>query len=239
MFVEMSDLEGLLELQRYDLELMRTRKKRAELPQRLKIAEARQKKQVLAEKAAAISALKEKKDSEMEKVATEDSKLVDKQRKAQELIDSAGTDYRSIEAHSRELSGIAKRRETLSGKIETLTSELAQINELAARISQAQETLEKGEASYLAEYRAADSELASVEREALDKREELAAQLPGDLVKLYETTATKTNGVAIGELEDNRCGVCHSTIEGGRLIELKAQAPLGTCPSCKRLLIVK
>ena len=46
-------------------------------------------------------------------------------------------------------------------------------------------------------------------------------------------------GVAIGRLLEDTCGICRTTIEGGRLIELRASAPLGVCPSCKRLLVIE
>ncbi|MFR8300535.1 MAG: C4-type zinc ribbon domain-containing protein [Gordonibacter urolithinfaciens] len=44
--------------------------------------------------------------------------------------------------------------------------------------------------------------------------------------------------MAVGLLTEGRCGVCRTVIDGGRLIDLKAEAPLGTCPHCKRLLVV-
>lgn len=54
---------------------------------------------------------------------------------------------------------------------------------------------------------------------------------------VYNRTAARS-GVAIGVLDGNRCGACRTVIDGGRLIDLRNQAPLGMCPSCKRLLVI-
>ena len=70
------------------------------------------------------------------------------------------------------------------------------------------------------------------------QRSRLAAQLPQDLLATYEKTAARSGGVAVARLLDGKCGACRAVIEGGRLIDLKGQAPLGVCPACKRLLIV-
>ena len=69
-------------------------------------------------------------------------------------------------------------------------------------------------------------------------RETLSAELSDELRDAYDRTAARTGGVAVGLLTEGRCGVCRTVIDGGRLIDLKAEAPLGTCPHCKRLLVV-
>ncbi len=69
-------------------------------------------------------------------------------------------------------------------------------------------------------------------------RADIVAGMSPEIVKLYEKTAARAGGVAVGVLTENRCGVCRMPIDGGRLIDLKAQAPLGVCPSCKRLLLI-
>ena len=85
-----------------------------------------------------------------------------------------------------------------------------------------------------------DNELIAQVKDLMAKRAELAAGLPDNLLALYDKTAAKSGGVAVGQLtEDAHCGICRASIEGGRLIELRASAPLGTCPNCKRLLVVK
>lgn len=239
MFVEATDLDALKELQDVDLELMRVRRERAALPQREKIAEIIRKRTEIVAKADQIATLQGNAETELEKVEVEDAQIAEKQRRAQELIDNAGTDYRSIESHSRELAGFAKRRTTLEGKMEGLSQELERIGALKAKVDAALNALASQERTLRAQFAEQDGALALEEKSHAQKRDSITAMLPADLVALYETTAEKTKGVAVGMLVDDRCGVCRTTIEGGRLIELRANAPLGVCPSCKRLLIVE
>ena len=42
----------------------------------------------------------------------------------------------------------------------------------------------------------------------------------------------------MGVLSEGKCGSCRTPLEHGKLIELRAHAPLGVCPNCGRLLIV-
>ena len=84
-----------------------------------------------------------------------------------------------------------------------------------------------------------DGKLRAQLAELEEARESITANLDPEALAVYTKTANRTGGVAIGKLNENTCGVCRSVIEGGRLIELRAAAPLGVCPSCKRLLVVE
>ena len=72
---------------------------------------------------------------------------------------------------------------------------------------------------------AAQLELSLPMLDVLDSEADLAAE---------DGTDCRNYGV----LDGNRCGACRTVIDGGRLIDLRNQAPLGMCPSCKRLLVI-
>ena len=71
------------------------------------------------------------------------------------------------------------------------------------------------------------------------ERERMVSGLDRAVVNAYQKASARSGGVAIGRLDGERCGVCRHGIEGGRLIELRSQAPMGNCPHCKRLLIIE
>ena len=138
--------------------------------------------------------------------------------------------------------------------LEKLGEELAKIEGVQGQVSRALAELEKQEASAIASFQREGSALQSdIARMSAD-REGMSADLSADLREAYHRTAARTGGVAVGLLTEGRCGVCRTflcqpphgfprgacraVIEGGRLIDLKAEAPLGTCPHCKRLLVV-
>ena len=238
MQAEFQDLELMMEMQQLDLEIMQAKKKRIELPQRIKVMMLRKKRDEIIEKLEQVEGLQKKADIEMTILEDEDRLLAEKQERAQELIDAAGSDFRKVESHSREMAGAAKRREALASKIDEARAQLDKIKGVKAQIESAIAASETEEAQLRQDFEAEDQALAAQVKACTARRNEICGQLPDNLVALYERTAKKVGGVALGKLVENQCGVCRAAIEGGRLIEVRASAPLGTCPNCGRLLVV-
>lgn len=239
MQADFQDLETLLGIQKIDLEVMQATKKRVELPQRIEVMRLRKKRTEIQGKLDQVYELQKRADAEMTVIEDEDRSLVEKQERAQELIDAAGSDYRKVESHSKEMAGVAKRRETLAEKRLEVEAQLAKIKGLRDQLEGAIAASEAEEGRLRAAFEGEDNALAEQIRACTARREELAQSVDPELMKLYAKTAERTGGVAIGKLEEGTCGVCRTGIEGGRLIALKAQAPLGTCPTCKRLLVIE
>lgn len=239
MHVDTDDLATLLKMQHIDLEIMRASKKLQELPQRAAILEVRTKRRDIDQKRAQLDALHAEADSRLARISDEDGQLVEKQRRVQEEIDTTRGGYRDVEARTKELNGFAKRRNTLEGELSTVGEELSKIEGVQARVAQILGDLDQQEArateSFVKEGGALKQALAQMEGE----RSHLATSLPEDLLAAYEKTAARTGGVAVGRLQGANCGVCRMAIEGGRLIEMKAQGNLAACPQCGRLLIIE
>ena len=136
------------------------------------------------------------------------------------------------------MNGFAKRRATLEAELDRLGAELAKIEEVESQVTSALAAVERQEAEATASFQKQGGALKNDEARLQAQRSHLAAQLPQDLLATYEKTAARSGGVAVARLLDGKCGACRAVIEGGRLIDLKGQAPLGVCPACKRLLIV-
>ncbi len=239
MQVQHDDLIKLLKLQSIDVDIIRIQKEIDELPQRAQLSDLQAKHADLVAKREKVLAMKRRCDTETARLSTEDEILANKQLHAQELIDNAGADYRSVESHSKEMSGFAKRRAELDTKLAALMEESQKIEGVLAQLDRALALVNRDESRVDEEYSAAVEKLSAHTDEMKQERNTQAAAIAPELMALYEDTAKRTGGVAIGRLNDNRCGICRSLIEGGRLIELKASAPLGVCPACKRLLVIE
>ncbi len=233
------DIVALIQLQQLDLELMRQRKELDELPQRAVILEARQKKAAIAEKQAKVAGLKRDVSRKVTRINDEDSSLAKKQQGTEAAIAAAKGEYRNVEARTKELASITRRREDIASDLDKVLEELARIEDLEAQITLALEDIDAREQAAVASFKEQGGalKLAIMKQEA--ERERMVAGLGKQVVSAYQKAAARSGGVAIGRLDGARCGVCRTGIEGGRLIELKAQAPLGTCPNCKRLLIIE
>ena len=239
MQVRFEDLEKLLKLQSVDVDIIRVQKEIDDLPQRAQLDALKAKLGDLNEKREKVLAMQHRVEADTMRLSTEDEILANKQQHAQELIDNAGADYRSVESHSKEMSGFAKRRAELDGKLAALMEESQKIEAVLNQLDKAISIIERDAFQVDESYRGEVAALTASMDDMKQERAREAQAIPADLIDLYAQTARKTGGVAIGRLDDNRCGVCRSVIEGGRLIELRAKAPLGVCPACKRLLVIE
>ncbi len=233
-----AEIETLERIQAIDLDLMRSKKELEELPQRGIIATARQKRASLEEKLEQISALRKETSRKVTRAADEDASLVKKEHGVQAAINAAQGDYRNVEARSKELMGIEKRRFALSEQLEQLKGEMSKIDKLSAQVTAAIEKLNAEEQAATESFKKEGGALTEAIQSLKVQRESLAQGVGAELMGTYDRILARSGGVAIGHLADSRCGICRASIDSGRLIDLRSQAPLGECPSCKRLLII-
>ncbi len=240
MQVTYEDLDILFEIQRIDLDVMHIKKTRASLPQRIQVVKIRKKREEIQPKLEQLVELEQTTQAKVTKIEDEDRSLAQKQERAQEIITAAGSDFRKVESHSKDMAGVAKRRVTLEENLLKLTEELDKIKAIRKQLEDAIMACDTDEERLRTSYQSEDNELIEKARALLREREGLAIKIPPTLMAQYDRTAKKNGGVALGKLEENgSCSVCRSMITGGRLIELNSQAPLGTCPNCKRLLVIE
>ena len=173
MHAEFHDLELLLEVQQLDLEIMQAKKKRVELPQRIKVMMLRKKRGEIQGKLDQVLDLKKKADAEMTIVEDEDRALAEKQSRAQELIDAAGSDYRKVESHSKEMAGVAKRREAISEKKAEIEAQLEKIKGISDQLESAIAASEAEEAKLRASFEAEDNELIDITKRCTARRNEI------------------------------------------------------------------
>lgn len=234
-----AEIEILEKIQAIDLELLRSQKELDELPQRATIAAARQKRATLEQKLEQISALKKETTKKVTRITDEDASLVKKEHGVQAAINAAQGDYRNVDARSKELAGIEKRRGTLAENLETLHGELTRIEGLASQVGSAIEALNAEESRATASFKKEGGALQDTIRSQQAARQQLAEGVSAELMRAYDKIVARSGGVAIGHLTGSQCGICRAPIDSGRLIDLRNHAPLGECPSCKRLLIIE
>lgn len=233
------DLDIMLEVQQIDLAIMQAKKARAALPQRIQVMKVRKKRAEIEPKLQQVIELQKESEAEITKVEDEDRGLAEKQERAQEEIDNANSDYRRIESRSKEMAGVVKRRVTLEERLIELNAEHDKIKAARSQLENAIEACDKEEVRLREAYQEEDAALVNKAKLLLERRAGMVAKVSPELVERYDQTAAKAGGVALGKLEGNVCGVCRTNLAGGHLIDLKNQAPLGVCPSCKRLLVIE
>lgn len=232
------DISTLIKLQQADFALLKARKQFDELPQREQIRVARAKREEVLKKKAQADELKGKAAAALKKLEDEDASLVDKQHQVQQLIDEAKGDYRNVESRTKELNGIAKRRGTLEDELVAKAEELEKVEAVVAQIERALEVLREQEEKATASFQKEGGALKATLMRLESDRAALAASLPQELASAYERAAKHCGGVAVAVLNGDACGACRMPIDAGRLASIKREAPLSTCPHCKRMLVV-
>ena len=150
-------------------------------------------------------------------------------------------------------TGTAKDLEALLHEIGTLNRRQGELEdselELMERKEQAQATLEEAERrvreTHLdleAAQRRRDEALAAIAKDEefrMAGRRPLAADLPADLIALYEKVRAQTGGFGTAALRGNRCEGCRLELSGSELAALRASAPDEVIrhEECRRILV--
>ncbi|MEG0070903.1 MAG: C4-type zinc ribbon domain-containing protein [Raoultibacter sp.] len=233
------DVKPLLVLQQLDLMIIQNQKKLDALPQRQQIIDVRKKHQAVGAKRNQLAAMKTDATQEMSRVSFEDEQLAAKQKVTQEKIDTSKGDYRSVESFTKELNGFVKRRSALEETMVAIDARITQIEGVQKQITDALSQLEAEEAQAIESFRSEGGGLNDGIAHAKSDRARIAAEVDADLLNRYEKIALRSGGVAIARLKEDQCSACRNHIDPNRLLQIRAEAPLSTCPSCKRLLVVE
>ena len=232
-------IRALEALQEIDRARMQAQHELETLPHRDQVLEGRAKRKEVQAKLDQVSQMLVEEKSSLQQLKDEDERLRSRQDETQAKIEQSQDDYRQVTSLTRDLEGMAKRRETLEfqmGKIEDRIAEVAKVHEKA---SQAIAALDKRESELVEDHKQRSAHLAALVQQAAAKRQDLASALPEDIIKVYSTALEKCNGVGLARLAAGKCGACRSPIDADRMLQVRQDAPLATCPSCKRILIVE
>jgi predicted nucleic acid-binding Zn-ribbon protein len=69
-------------------------------------------------------------------------------------------------------------------------------------------------------------------------RNEIAADIPADLMKLYEQLRVQKAGVGAAALEAGTCLGCHTKLPQRELERMRAEGGLQRCDNCRRILVI-
>lgn len=233
------EIDALYEVQKIDLNIKKLTKTFDELPQRKTIIDTRSKREQIEQKKSKIESLLKDAKKQLNRINDEDASLQKKEDGVQAAIEAAGTDYRNAESRTKELNGIFKRREELAKNRADAEAELSKVQKLDEQVNAALKELDAIEGNATESFK---QEGAKIKAEIANGEKDRQAILDGvsdEVATLYDKTSKIFDTVFIGKLENGSCGVCRAKIEHGRLIDMYHQAPLSTCPSCKRLLIIE
>ena len=158
--------------------------------------------------------------------------------------DRARLDAGQVSA-ARELASLQSEVESLhrrQGDLEEVVLELMERKEeLDSRrdeLTTERDSLGNEMVSVAAKGDAAVKEIDEQESKASDQRGQIAAEVPADLLALYDQIR-KTKGVGAAMLRAGRCEGCHLSLNAADLNVIRASAPdeVVRCEECRRILV--
>jgi predicted nucleic acid-binding Zn-ribbon protein len=146
---------------------------------------------------------------------------------------------KDLENIQHELTSLAKRQSDLEDVVlevmERREGAQERAAELSGRVESVQAKVTEAEARRAATLQGIDSEGFTVSKQ----REALAANVPADLIKLYDKLRGQQGGIGAARLYQKRCEGCRLELNITELNEVRA-APANTvvrCENCRRILV--
>ena len=227
-------LVHLRELQDLDIRLAEKRAKLASFPKRLAEADARAesaRQQVAAAKNSLTQSLKDRKTFEMD---------VDSwKEKVRKYKDQSGQ-VKSNEAYKALLHEIEHAEKEVAKAEDRLLDRMVAGEEYDRKLKDAEATLKVVEGEVAAERSKVQAEKAGVESEAAalaTQREAALANVPNDLLNLYNQIAKRQHGIAMAAARAQSCGQCGFMIRPHVTQELqRGSEEIFRCEGCGRIL---
>lgn len=233
-------LEVLLRVQDFDTNLAQLLHRKATLPERAQLDDARARLSTIEAREAELvrqrGALLERQAEIERQVAT-----VSARRRTMEdrMYAARGPDVRDLQAMGDEVAHLTQRRAELEDaelevmvEQEPIDAELARLGEERTALGTAAGSLAT---ALLAAEAVIDAEAATVSASrALE-----ADRLPAELRQRYEALRAKLGGVGASRLIGNRCSGCHLELPSVEVDRIRHLPPgtVATCDQCGRLLV--
>jgi predicted nucleic acid-binding Zn-ribbon protein len=230
----------LLDLQAQDSALAQLHHRRTSLPEHARVAELEARKQELdgrrveAETAVGdLSRAQSKADADVEQVKARRTRDEDR------MSSGAVTNPKDLEGLQHELGALERRISTLEDEelevMEQLEEAQQRLGTITADLDALTVELDQVIAARDTALESIDAESAGVTRE----RDLLVAQVPEDLLGLYQKVQAQYGGLAAAALRARRCEGCRLEINGADLREIAAKPDdeVLRCPECSRILV--
>jgi predicted nucleic acid-binding Zn-ribbon protein len=230
----------LLDLQDLDSRADQLRHQRRTLPEHARLAELTEARDRIDGQARDARIAVDDLTAEQNKVEADVEQVKARRARDQQRLDQG------LVSNPKDIQRMQQEMVSLERRITSLEDEEIEVME---RLEDAQVTLDKltgeltGTAAQITEVTAArDGRLAEIDRALAEieaQRGPVAAELPDDLVSLYDRLRESKGGVGAALLRARRCGGCMLDLDNAELATIRAAAPddVIRCEECSRILV--
>ena len=228
------ELEALLQLQRYDAQLMDLQRKRDDIPRRREALKAAlDQAKTLHEHAKKdlekVRLERRAQEKEIEVIASEGIKL------ERQLLDvKTNKEYQAMLTEIQALKSKRSDRETVVLEhFEREEALAAQTKQADQRIAEEERKLKAGEADLEKESASLEQSMHSIRVD----RDAVRPNVPKAILARYDRLAGSRDGIAVSEIRKGACGACFKGLTPQAVQEARRMDAVMQCEQCGRILI--
>jgi uncharacterized protein len=229
----------LLDLQGADTELAQLAHRREHMPELAAIAAADQQYQQLHGEVVDVQAQLDDLATDQRRLENEIDTVQTRAKRDDQRLTSGGVAAKELEGLQHEITTLARRQSTLEDDLLEVMEQRETLDAQLATLTARQESLTAERAGLDTKRDAAFTDMDARVAQLGTERAELAAQLPADLLALYDRIRAASGGVGAAVLWQRRCEGCHLELAGSELNAVRAAAADGIvrCENCRRILV--
>jgi predicted nucleic acid-binding Zn-ribbon protein len=234
-----SDQRRLLDLQALDTRIDQIAHRRSALPQHAHVTALQGRLDQLRDEVVVAETAQTDIGRELVKAEGDVELVRQRVSRDQGRLDSGQGSAKDLQSTQHELVSLAKRQGELEDLelevMERLETATARTDELKSERATVMSDLELT----VVDRDAAIAQLDGESGEAKTARDTLSADLPADLVTLYEKIRASSSGVGAARLHQHRCEGCHMELNPTDLQRISSAAPdeVLRCEDCRRILV--
>lgn len=237
--VDSTALARLLDLQSEDSAIKRLRERKSSLPEARRLEETTD---ALAELAADLEIAQKQHDE----IARENNRLEGEIELLETKITrEEGRLFSGSVSNPKELGALQAEVAMLKNRKSGLEDELLEVMDQREQAASTLSSLRAEDSTVSAE---SDSLRQTVERltgeidaelnEHTGARERIAAEIPGELLELYDKLREAKAGVGAAALRGGMCEGCHTKLPAREVERMRAEGGLQRCENCRRILVI-
>ena len=229
----------LLDLQAADTALAQLAHRRHTLPELAALAERTTQGSTLADELLDAQTRASDVADEQRRLENEVDTVRSRATRDEQRMQSGGLPGKELEGLQHELVTLARRQSSLEDQLLEVMEEREVVDANVAELAARRAALDADVSELTTARDAAFAELDSSGAERATEREAIAAEIPRDLLALYERAREHGGGVGAAVLRQRRCEGCHIELSGSELSAVRAAAAdeVVRCENCRRILV--
>lgn len=159
-------------------------------------------------------------------------------REEQRMMAGTVSNPKELSALQAEVESLKKKKSGLEDQLLEVMEQRETSSSTVARITGERDQASAESEELTAKVGALTSEIEAEIAQHSSARDQIAAELPTDLITLYEKIRAQKQGVGAAALEQGMCQGCHTKLPQKELERMRAEGGLQRCDNCRRILVL-